>query len=350
MRPGRPPGHRRPPTLKGRQVVRLRVEAVTWLARNVPEPLREWPPPEVLRSGAMTKPAKILTASLAALGLAAASVGVMGASAPTERPDEPPAVSASVGVTAPGLEVDASGRFTTPVPPGIDPAHWRPAARPTMAPPAPPLTPSTAPIDGRKTVEDCYPPGTSGYEDGLCRNPGYYQGQFGGVHWGDEPHYATGVRFVWVMDALWDSGARQHLNAWINERNATYQEPYDLYIVLYQAEELNRPRGSCTLLGAVAQWVEVCPTTNTRSSANFAWSGDHLHDASVRISTTNSRAGTDLYKHNAIRHEMGHAVGFAHDTDCGSVMTYCSTYSTNYLGYGTNQVSVVNLVYKNHLN
>lgn len=30
-------------------------------------------------------------------------------------------------------------------------------------------------------------------------------------------------------------------------------------------------------------------------------------------------------------HEFGHMLGFAHDTDCEPVMTYCATIGTKYL-------------------
>ena len=196
---------------------------------------------------------------------------------------------------------------------------------------------------------NCYAPGTNGYEPD-CRNPGYYQAQYGGAHWGDEPYYNTGVRFVWLMDSLWDTRTREHLNVWINERNASYTEPYGIYVVLYQAEELGQPRGQCSLNGSVPQWIDVCPTQNGVSLAGLAYAGEHLIYGTARISTTNLYAGTDVYKRNSIYHELGHTVGFTHDTDCASAMTYCYTAFDRYLGYASSQVSVVNLVYKNHTN
>lgn len=40
--------------------------------------------------------------------------------------------------------------------------------------------------------------------------------------------------------------------------------------------------------------------------------------------------------------------GHAHDDDCASVMTYCSTFGTRYLWYGGNQVAVYQFLYQAH--
>lgn len=38
-------------------------------------------------------------------------------------------------------------------------------------------------------------------------------------------------------------------------------------------------------------------------------------------------------------------IGFTHDTDCNSVMTYCNTWGTKCLWYGPNQIHAFETLY-----
>ncbi len=206
-----------------------------------------------------------------------------------------------------------------------------------------------APV-GRVThrrVARCYSLIADGYQ-ADCLNPGFEWDVAIVSHYGNEPFYNSGYRFVWVMDELVPGSAEsQHLQAVINAFNSVIvagkDRPYFLY---YQ--KANFPGWTSCNVHA-RQWLEVC--YNPSSGGSFAqWDVDSAGHFVWGINAIGDKAPDDgePYLGNAVTHEFGHTIGFAHDTNCKSVMTYCSTFFTQPLSYFTDQVSVYQQLYDRH--
>jgi hypothetical protein len=220
--------------------------------------------------------------------------------------------------------------------------------RPVNPPNAPPIPVGRRPVvppgqEKRAIVQNCYAPGTDGYQSD-CQNPGF-EGGSAHAHWGNEPYYNTNHRYVWVVDELGPSREREWLQYTVNQFNAvaTGNRPYFLY---YTGEQLGW--GGCAQ--NQAQFVVVCYQGGQRSATNYGWNGFGHFTQTYMYIGNQARFVNDYYIEYSLAHEFGHAIGFAHDTSCSSVMTYCGTVGTQYLWYGPDQTSVYASVYDAHAN
>lgn len=223
--------------------------------------------------------------------------------------------------------------------------HQRVPVNPPNAPPIPLGKPARDSVREAKSfiAENCYPVGQAGYES-SCRNPGFAGDPH--THWADEPYYSTNRRYVWVVDELGPGREREWLQFTINAFNsvASGNRPYFLYAT---GEQI----GWSGCQQSLRQVIAVCYQGGQRS-ATTSWydpGSGHLLQSAVRIGTQ-ARFVNDFYVEYSLAHEFGHAIGFAHDTDCASVMTYCTTADHQYLWYGTNQATVFASLYDGHAN
>lgn len=167
------------------------------------------------------------------------------------------------------------------------------------------------------------------------------------IHWANEPYYGTNHRYVWVVDELGPSREREWLQFTINAFNsiASANRPYFLYAT---GEQLGWSGCQQNL-----QQSSSCVTRGVRSDiVRFLVLRPHQGSpASIGVRIGNqARFVNDYYIEYSIAHEIGHAVGFAHDTDCASVMTYCRTVGNQYLWNGAIQAAVYVSLYDGHTN
>lgn len=215
------------------------------------------------------------------------------------------------------------------------------------------------------TSQGCYPNGTAGYSSG-CRHPNFEQQVAGAYsHWGYWPYDGRANRDVVVVDELGNTRAREWLQ-WAVNRNNNEQHAYGAHrprLVYYTGEylqSLGYPQFSGCQAN-FAQYMEFCPSGNQNNSW-AAWgvnSAGHVTVADAQIGPLHGTWQTyqDIYTANIVVHEYGHLLGvYSHDTDCASVMTYCSTFNQQYLyftydGSGeANQRTVFNQNYDSHVN
>ncbi len=242
----------------------------------------------------------------------------------------------------------------------VDKSLWRPYVNPPGSPPPPP--PRSAPIDLTNvrftTHQACYPnvlPDDGRYQP-SCVNPGYDANGLGWAkHWGFQPG-TSAPKYVYVLDSLTQPRAHAWLDYQLNALYVSYtQNPANRPIFLrYYADNPafgNLTQGPCyTSVQTHPQWIELCDNGPNRSYAVGAYYNDssaHLiwQQARIQNNITN-----DYYQNYVILHELGHTIGLAHDSDCQSVMTYCSTVGYQYLGYGANQSTVYVNQYDYHIN
>lgn len=226
-------------------------------------------------------------------------------------------------------------------PPGVDPRLWKPVVNPPNAPKVPPRHAPRRPMFRSAIHHGCYPPYTEAWwgEGGLCREPGGLFGDTDLVHWSHGNAYA----YVYVIDALGRAEAKQWLHYTVNLLNQwRIYGTNRPHFVLYTASQLGRQVGDCG--AAWDRYIEVCEHDYPRPVTYFDWdSANHIRTADVFI----SRAASGHYLNYSVMHEVGHTVGFAHDTNCQSVMTYCGTVGNQFLTYAADQHTVYSLLYDN---
>jgi hypothetical protein len=253
------------------------------------------------------------------------------------------------GAQPPSFGVAASGKGYRPAP-----AMFHVPVNPPGAPPLPVgVHARNAPVGAVREVThvgNCYGPGQSGYQSD-CVNPGFEGSRANpGVHWGNEPYYNSGKRFVWIVDELGPGRERDWLqyvvNAWNSVVDATHQNrPY----LLYSTGESGGPVWSNCAIGA-RQIMEFCYAQGqVRSYSNYTFDGSgHFQVVSAHIGSL-ARAQSDVYVEYSVAHEFGHIWGgFAHNTDCASVMTYCSTVGNQLLWYSADDFAVYAANYDVH--
>jgi len=194
--------------------------------------------------------------------------------------------------------------------------------------------------------KSCYPAGTAGYQSDC-----FYGYEWNGAtpylaHWGNEPYLNTGIRYVWVVDDLRPgSREREILQYLINGLNGGRGTtgPYFVY-----APGENYGLHGCANPGD--QYIVACYRNTDYGQTTYWYDGlGHFgRNGHATIMQIGSQAylGGDPYLWNEVIHEFGHAIGFAHDTDCNSVMTYCSTFDYRYLGYAINQQQEYTALYR----
>lgn len=239
-----------------------------------------------------------------------------------------------------------------------DKSLWHPYVNPPDAPPPPP--PTSVDLTNVKFTTNfaCYPnviPDDGRYM-ASCVNPGYDVNGLGWAkHWGFQAG-TSAPKYVYVLDSMTQPRAHAWLDYELNSLYTSYtQNPANrpLFLRYYADDPIfgNLTQGPCyTSASTHPQWIELCDNGPNRSYTTGAWSPSadaHLlwQQARIQNNVTN-----DYYQEYVVLHELGHAIGFAHDTDCQSVMTYCSTVSNQYLGYGTNQSTVYVNQYDYHTN
>ena len=257
---------------------------------------------------------------------------------PVVHPSPSPLPAASALVSRP--RVAAKPAFTKPA---------KPPEKPRSAPgkpPAPGQQPRNKPTAGDITTHiayACYPPGTAGYQT-ECDD-----GTEGYAHWGHEPYFDSKRRYVWIVDEL-PPGSRER--AWlqftVNAFNEMAKDDYPRFIY-YTAEQLGSAWRGCSV--NAAQVVEVCPLPHGERSY-VKWtqreSTRHFITSSIHLALGVPAGFGDAWTESLVVHEFGHMIGFAHDTDCESVMTTCETFGTKYLWYRSQQTSAFVAIYHLH--
>lgn len=209
-----------------------------------------------------------------------------------------------------------------------------------------PYTPQT----GGNPWNDCAAPThwtDKAVTNGVCAAPSCAHW----IHFGKEPYYNTGTRSVWVVDELAAyPGHRAWLQYVVNQFNAIYagQRPAFFY---YKGEDLGW--GTDCNTTTQRQTFEVCarPWEAGGAYAMVLPSRDNGHflfgDVVVQAG---GLSGNDQYTEYLIAQEFAHELGLHHNTDCWSVMTYCSTnIGVNYLWYQGDDTTTYVDNYDRHL-
>lgn len=217
-------------------------------------------------------------------------------------------------------------------------------------------------VVGSARMGGCYPSGTSGYQappvqciyDSVTSTNGGPP-----VHHGIDPFNGAGqYRYVYVVDEM-EYGRNSEWLAWTLDwfnQNQNYPDgqvrpwrPIFLYYTGSYLRSLTPTYGwfySCQgyETGHTYQgFFEFCLNNQGINDARWSWDGySRYTSGAARISVAHSGCLScyeDYRVERLVVHEFGHLHSMAHDTECDSVMTYCTTYMNNtYLWFtATNQ-------------
>lgn len=207
------------------------------------------------------------------------------------------------------------------------------------------------------TANGCYSPGQAGYQayPSECV-PGNFtkNGSSCCLHEGVDPYNGAGrYRYVYVVDEMEGTRASQWLAYAVNWLNSTFSQeggaplgnrPYFLY---YTGSYLRGANGAAYPYGyadyqncqagenhrGFQGFMEFCARPN-QATSDATWFADGYNRFTYgwgRIKYTDS--SWDVMTAYSVTHEFGHLQGLAHNTDCDSTMTYCSTVGNQQLWY-----------------
>lgn len=310
-------------------------------------------------------PSSSSMAAFAPVGSAGTTAGTKKVEVDGGRFDHHGSDQASHHIAAKKVDVDG-GRFDpndTSAPDGVDKSLWhKPENNLTSPIPWGTASPDEDPGVPLGRQYACYPAsaGAAGGYLANCANPGYTVNSLGyAFHWG--PSGCTiGTTYVskcvYVLNSLSQQRARLWLEYEINSLNNSWtgNTANRPYFVHFYADNpaFNLPMGPCyTSSSTHPQWIEMCDTTGGSFAQAYGYTPEstnqHFRWAQGQIQNTLTN---DYWVNYVVLHELGHAIGFSHDTDCPSVMTYCGTYVGNaYLFYSTNQSTVYVKQYDTHV-